>query len=249
MKRIFLTLFCLVVLCGTSHARMLQGVMGSGTTLNECSYAVGYDFAYTGDQASGDAYACIGGVATNGTQSGSGVITASGHSGNGVQIDANGEYLSFNLSKSWLEVEGTMWLKFTTTTGDNTILEAYGDADDYFYMRVASSNVIYARFNRSGNTIAFATTAVVPDNTWFLLEFKIDNDGALCGTAGQEMAIRIDANGNGVFDAGENWECESSGVEVSAMGTAPATLRLGVGQASTSRTNTYYIDDVYIKFN
>lgn len=216
---------------------------------DECDFAVGYDFGYNGDQASGDTYGCLSGTPTNGTESAGGIVTANGRTGNGVEVNAADQYLSFSTTQSWSAA--FIRLDFKTSnvgTATSSLFDAYYDDNNRLFIYIIDGNMYY-RWTGNGVNVTGAIGHVVTVDTWVTLEFEVDTTNSFNGgTAG--LRYRIDFNGDGDFDdTNEEYHYESDIDDVTAMSNNPTYFDFGERhQNQFSGTVTTYIDNGFISW-
>lgn len=257
MRKILLTILVFFFSVSVSQAVNFIQTVASG----ECDYASSYDFGYNGDQSSGDIYGCLDGSAELGVESAGGIVTANGRTGNGVEANAADETLTFTPTSGdsgyqnvWNEVNGSISVKISASSGDNSFFGNYGDANNFLYLAFNSSSQMFFLLKKTGSNFLVTTTDfAITDGTWVTVEWNIDKDGSVCGGS-EEFGARVDywdgstGGGDGDFDdANEGWYCESSGDSFNAMATIPTEFVVG-DTPNGGINDTIYVDDVFIDF-
>lgn len=149
----------------------------------------------------------------------------------GVKFDADNERISYvNTANDIIDTsEGTIALDIylIASTGDNTFVTAYGDANNFMAASVNLNGRLYLRHH--GNTVDVAMTGgdTVADATW--AEVRIS-----WSVTSNQISVKVGAN---------DWDVDADGDAVTAFATAAANLFIGDGTYGIAIADGIYVDN------
>ncbi len=247
MKKYILLSIAILLIPVVVHA---WGVMmvGGGTPSaagGDCDFIGAYEYGYNGEYTGDDTSGCNGTAEMSGTESEGGLVTASGRTGNAINLDSDSESLSFSITDDYEYFHLLLWIYLDNSTDENMIFEAWNNSSNYVYCMATAANVVTCRHRGNSASVDITTSnATIPDSQWTQVEMIFDEAAGLPGTT--EIGIRINYNGDDDFDdANEGWEYEEDGTDGQAMAASPTTLIFGEASVGNAITGIRIDDAVW----
>ena len=224
----------------------LGSLVTLSATVSECTFADGYDFGYNGDQLSGSLHGCLSDTAILGVDTGS-VVGAVGRTGNGIQLDAANESLSFTSTQGYCSTELSVDVYLSAATGSNTVFETTYDDSNKLYVYFVNQTINY-RYTGSGVHVTGSHDKSITTSQWVTVQLDTDCTNSYDGsTAG--IRVRIDLNGDGDYDdTNEGYSYEADTDPVGAMASNPTSFQFGEGSSSQGNVDVMYIDNAFINW-
>ena len=239
--------------CTESEAWMspvILGGGGGGVVCDDCSGTVGAAWHMESTAIEGgDPCGCTDNASKTVTVSGATLEGAQKNDGNySLLVNATNEYASLPITSADIYDSAQGSLEFhvylDTTTGNNDIFEAYGDANDYMRFRITATGIYY-NHTSNGTLVTFtknpSSENFCTDDVWCHVQLKWDIAAGLTDSdcPGHEMMFRTCPD-NVCSD--EDWYGEADSDDGTAFGTEPTIIAIGENQIGSEVVDGYYVD-------